>query len=205
MNFGEQLAYWYLRFNGFFPLEDFILHYLPVEEREGREGTADADLLAVRLPHVYEEVGGQQQDWDNWLSNRVGHFQKQVGLIVEVKTSGDVKVDNLNTLSRRHRLKRAVQRLGMVPTDDVDDTVRDLFDQHIFEAENWVIVKLCICPRVNQQVFDDDRWLTRSLEDVEEFIKGRLCLYKCKSTDRMFFRDDLIQFLAWKSGGEENE
>ncbi len=33
MNYGETLAYWYLRLNGFFPLRNFVLH--PVHESAG--------------------------------------------------------------------------------------------------------------------------------------------------------------------------
>ena len=27
MNFAEQLVYWYLRLNGFFPITNFVLHH----------------------------------------------------------------------------------------------------------------------------------------------------------------------------------
>lgn len=61
MNFAEELAYWYLRLNGFFLLQNFILHHLG----EGpQRGTADSDLLAIRFPYVYEQIGGREQDWD---------------------------------------------------------------------------------------------------------------------------------------------
>lgn len=76
-NYGEELAYWYLRLNGFFTINNFVLHH----NREGR--TSDADILAVRFPYVYEEVGGRDEDWDDQL---VGRFNKDkiVGLICEV-------------------------------------------------------------------------------------------------------------------------
>lgn len=88
MNYAETLAYWYLRLNGFFPLKNFVLHSSRREERLGREGAeqnegyipgADCDLIAVRFPHVYEEIGGQPRqeeaiednegDWDKRFSD----------------------------------------------------------------------------------------------------------------------------------------
>ena len=60
MNFGETLAYWYLRLNGFFPLSNLVLHRYP----SALEYSADCDLLALRLPHTFEDVGGQGDDWD---------------------------------------------------------------------------------------------------------------------------------------------
>ncbi len=57
MNFAEQLAYWYLRFNGFFPLTNFVLHH-----GTGHR-TSDTDLLAMRFPYVSEDIGGEEKKW----------------------------------------------------------------------------------------------------------------------------------------------
>jgi hypothetical protein len=54
MNYGETLTYWYLRLNGFIPMRNFVLHRANIEG----QAAADTDLLAVRFPHVYEEIGG---------------------------------------------------------------------------------------------------------------------------------------------------
>jgi hypothetical protein len=60
-NYGEELAYWYLRLNGFFTINNLVLHH----NSEGR--TSDADILAERFPYVHEEVGGGEGDWDDSL------------------------------------------------------------------------------------------------------------------------------------------
>jgi hypothetical protein len=70
MNFAEQLADWYLRLNGFIPLTNFVLHddVTPAEagaaDGPDRHLTSDADLIAVRFPHVSERIGGNPHDWD---------------------------------------------------------------------------------------------------------------------------------------------
>lgn len=46
MNYGEELTYWYLRLNGFFPISRYMIH----RTEEGRH-PSDRDLLAVRFPH----------------------------------------------------------------------------------------------------------------------------------------------------------
>jgi len=66
MNYGETLAYWYLRLNGFFPLKNFVMH-MPEE----RTQHSDCDLLAVRFPLVSEDVGGGPDDWD---AQRFAHW-----------------------------------------------------------------------------------------------------------------------------------
>jgi len=43
----ELLATWYLRFNGYFTIQDFTVH--PDFRKQG--GGTDTDILAVRFPH----------------------------------------------------------------------------------------------------------------------------------------------------------
>lgn len=86
MNYGEEHAYWYLRLNGFFPLQNFVVH-----RHGGNELRSDVDVLAVRPPLVYEEIGGQQGDWDQFLAAHVP-LDCVLGVVCEVKTgypSGD--------------------------------------------------------------------------------------------------------------------
>jgi hypothetical protein len=80
MNYGEELGYWYLRLNGFFPLSNVVLH-----GGETLRYTSDCDLLAVRPPHVYEVVGGQMEDWDPKLYE-LFEGGWTLGVVCEVKT-----------------------------------------------------------------------------------------------------------------------
>lgn len=57
-NYEEELAYWYLRLNRFFVIDNFIYH------RTENNRTGDADLIALRLPYVKELKGGTLGDWD---------------------------------------------------------------------------------------------------------------------------------------------
>ncbi|SHF32168.1 hypothetical protein SAMN02745195_02362 [Thermoanaerobacter uzonensis DSM 18761] len=84
-NFAEELTYWYFRLNGFFLLQNYVLHNIG-EERQ--RGTADADLLAIRFPYVYEEIGGHSNDWDSEKFSEWGfNIEKNnLALIVEVKS-----------------------------------------------------------------------------------------------------------------------
>ncbi len=119
MNYSETLAYWYLRFNGFFLIQNFVLH--PLADSEGSDKqAADIDLLAVRFPYVYEETGGQPDDWDPKL--RIWGFAPEeeiIGLIVEVKTSPHAESAGIQQNSFNHiRIRQAVQRLGMFQPED---------------------------------------------------------------------------------------
>ena len=109
MNYAEQLTYWYLRLNGFIPLTNFVLHYHA--DLDTYRHTSDADLIAVRFPHVSELIGGQPDDWDprfkDWYLQLT---DDTIGLIVEVKSGGWSK----SKVEARHRhMEKAIKRLGM--------------------------------------------------------------------------------------------
>lgn len=50
VNRYELLATWYLRFNGYFTVPDFVVH----KDYRTRPGGTDADVLAVRFPNSHE-------------------------------------------------------------------------------------------------------------------------------------------------------
>jgi len=193
MNFAEELAFWYLRLNGFFPITNFVLH------RFGeRAYTADTDLLAVRFPYVSEDIGGNPDDWDpifreQWdlpLSDRT------IGLIVEVK-SGRWDPADLARMENTDRLRDAVRRLGMVPKRRLNMIVGGLAKRSkVFVGKRRVIAKLLVAPRV----VDAARWLHLPLSEAESFILRRFANYHPeKHADRQFFASELIQYLAWKA------
>ncbi|MDV6376422.1 hypothetical protein [Deinococcus arenicola] len=79
MNYAEKLAYWYLRLNGFFPLANFVLH------NEGERRGSDSDVLAIRMPHTDERIGGVSVVHDALLEKLNCDFRtSQIGLICEV-------------------------------------------------------------------------------------------------------------------------
>lgn len=190
MNYGETLTYWYLRLNGFIPMRNFVLHRANIEG----QAAADTDLLAVRFPHVYEEIGGQPLDWDNRRFGAWGlDLRNNVALIVEVKT-GRINPDR--RWWRRERLQAAVLRLGILDRRDVPAITGGLEQLPAVQVGSWVIAKLL----VTDQPREHDSWLNLALDDADEFIVDRIVSYKGdKRADRLRFPDDLMQYLAWKS------
>jgi hypothetical protein len=204
-NFGETMAYWYLRLNGFFPLPNFVLHRTAILPR-----TADCDILAVRFPFAYEQIGGQSADWDTWFFEECGLSLNSsiIGLIVEVKTGYEDNPQRLVAAVNRafavDRLSYAIQRLGFWPPERAMEvaeclsTERLYVESHKQTAANSVVVKLLI----STYFPDSDEvppCFQMSLQHVEDFICTRMEVYKDrKYRDRMFFPSDLIQHLIWK-------
>ncbi|NJK84473.1 MAG: hypothetical protein HC912_12475, partial [Saprospiraceae bacterium] len=46
---------------------------------------SEADLLAIRTPFVYEEIGGQEKDWDKKSSQIFFDSKALIGLVCQVK------------------------------------------------------------------------------------------------------------------------
>jgi hypothetical protein len=130
MNFGETLTYWYLRLNGFIPMRNFVLHRANIEGHTA----ADTDLLAVRFPHVYEEIGGRPVDWDNARFGEWGlNLDQNLAFIVEVKTG---RVDLEIRGWRRHRLQAALLRLGIFGAVNVRAIAEQLEDRSAIDVDS---------------------------------------------------------------------
>jgi hypothetical protein len=183
MNYGESLGYWYLRFNGFFPLTRFVLH-----KSSGIKHTSDCDLLAVRPPHVFEEVGGQPDDWDLALPSLFSDGVT-VGLICEVKTGRYDPVKLFPTANVQY----AVGRLGLIPRQHREAAAIELRQSAVIEpSPSLRIAQLLISPDGKGGA----NFIGISEKAVLEFIHSRISKYKDeKYRDRHFFDSDLLQHI----------
>src|SRR5690349_4829023 len=119
MNYGETLTYWYLRLNGFFPLQNFVLHR--VESENERRENADVDLLAVRFPHAHERINDEEVVEDPNLTEQLSELTTTItGLIVEVKTSS---IDGELRSFRKERIISDIRRLGFFSEREVIERV----------------------------------------------------------------------------------
>jgi hypothetical protein len=182
MNVSEELCYWYLRLNGFFPLSRFVMH-----RTAGRASTSDCDVLAVRPPHVHEEVGGRPDDWDPLLGKELD-FTRTIGVISEVK-SGRLERAKL---FRSAWLSDAVARLGLIGQDESKRVAKALKDAPVLGVGSVQLAKLLVS-RVRPQ---NGCYLWLSLDHLESFVRARIQKYLSrKYGDRMFFDSMLVQQL----------
>jgi len=195
MNYGETLAYWYLRLNGFFPLVDFVLH----KHEETVTHSADCDILAVRHPHTYEAVGGLSSDWDQKLTElSINPVEGTVGIIVEVKTGKNTSDsrENITKSFSRARVEYAIQRLGFWPQQEARRIANELNTKSNYKEGGFQVVKLLIADDMPDSRHDS--WGKLTLKDVDEFIYNRFSLYNQKFSDRHHFPSDLMQYMIWK-------
>jgi len=183
-NFGEEITYWYLRLNGFFPIRNFVIH-----RTAETEYPSDIDILAIRPPYVYEKVGGQSGDWDENLAFL--DFTKVIGLIVEVKT-GELEEDKL---FRPRYVEYAVGRLGLVEqTNDIEEIAAELENVAVLKDKgDYQIGKLLI---TEYEPKKEGNYYCMFLEKLTEFLQWRIRKYpKEKYGDKLFFPSDYLQNL----------
>jgi hypothetical protein len=181
-NYGEERAYWYLRLNGFFPLSNFVVH-----KDEMVQYRADVDLLAIRPPHVFEDIGGQDDDWDPWLRNSFD-LTRTLGWICEVKTGA---IDD-SRLFRQDITDHAVKRLGLVPLADVGGVIDALKAGPAVDCGTTTLAKVLI----SSEPHAHGPYFNVTLDHMLDFIEARVRRYPHeKFNSRMFFKSTLFQHI----------
>lgn len=196
MNRDESLAYWYLRLNGFFLVPHFVVHTDPPSQ---------IDFLALRPPGVYEEVGGQPEDWHaELLGNNVARF---ICVLCEVK--GGRRYD-ATTVFRPTEVEYALPRFGILTPEERANAIAELQTSPISNPRTDVQVrKLLVAHRRMNGVAACD---FVSLETTWSFIRERLDRYRnAKGRARALFDADRIDEVladierarAWNCDGGE--
>lgn len=194
LNSSEEVSYWYLRLNGFFILDNFVIH-----KSDDIKFTSDADLIAIRNPFVFEEIGGQEYDWDNDLFEPVDDGVI-IGVICQVKGGA---IGNKPLFSKEH-ISYCINRMGFV--EEVDEIVEILNDNESVDFENSLgqkfhIVKILISRDAPPK---DLNALSMRLKHIYGFIEQRIRNYPIeKYRDRNFFSSIAFQILIEKNKLEE--
>jgi len=179
MGLTEELAYWYLRFNGFFLINNFVIH-----RTQSIKYSSDIDLLGVRFPYVFEKIGGKTEDWDINLINNFNP-QKILGVICEVKTGGY----DINKIFHKRYLKYAIERFGFIP--NISDYSEKVINRAVTDiSDKFQIGKILIANEVPQKRQD---LIFISITKAREFLEARLMKYiEQKNQDRLFFDSNCL-------------
>ena len=194
MNFAEELAYWYLRFNGFFAITNYVLHRYTDEGTLEKHMSSDTDILGLRTPHVFEEIGGHSYDWDDPVS-KYFDTDRICGVVCEVKAG---RYETGELLESKH-VRRAVNRLGFGPISQEDLETLDSFHE-VDIGENFRVFKLLIA---NTPPKGDLPFV--SLQDARSFIKRRIREYNQKYSDWVLFKSNIMQEIIWEVQQEKGK
>jgi hypothetical protein len=177
-NYGEELAYWYLRLNGFFPITNFVFHSL--KKKDETCYNADADILAIRPPNVIEVIKEEEVGLDDKIISE-DEKSRYVFVYCEVKT-GEYKVDD--KFFPKERIEYVFKRFGLDPKKVAEDPK--------IEIETKIFKKILIANEPKKNA--DKKAIFIPLDSTIEFIMGRFVHYhEDKYPSRMFFNSSLIQ------------
>jgi hypothetical protein len=119
----EKVAYWYFRLNGFFQIENFVVH----PERRGGQRT-DADLLAVRFPFRAERLFDDPNDI---MADDVQQLALSGDLIdiviAEVKTNQPCALNGPWTRQDRQNVHRVLAAIGCLSPDRIEAAATDIY------------------------------------------------------------------------------
>jgi hypothetical protein len=156
----EKVAYWYFRLNGFFQIENFVVH----PERRGSQRT-DADLLAVRFPHRAERLFDNPNDIMADDQHRLALSQDLIDvLIAEVKTNDPCTLNGPWTRQDRQNVHRVLAAIGCLPPGRIEQAAADIYQDGVHLSDLGLRIRLIA---VGQKRSDD---LSANYPDVTQLI-----------------------------------
>lgn len=164
--------------------------------RQKKNKAYETDIVAIRFPYVYEEIGGMEDDWHKDSKDMIPKFEENIiGVICEVK-SGEDGYSNEN-LFIGTRLRKCFQRLGFYKSgsNEFENAYKQLLNNSSYWDEKYTIVKILISPKEHT----GDKFKNILLSNIDSFITKRIKKYGEKYSDRNFFNSNLIQYKIWES------
>lgn len=204
-NYAEELAYWYFRFNGFFPISNYVTH---PQERIFKEGYSDTDIIAIKPFGVYELVGLQRPiDYCEFLREKViiPNEGKTIGIICEVKAGIDPQeeIDDRNIYAQMDRLGTTFNRqegedeeereiaLNLNPVQDIHEP------RGLIYSDETISVYRFLCKRADNRYMENNHsWEIITINRIVNFMVGhRFEEYTAKAKGWHQYDSSLIQFL----------
>jgi hypothetical protein len=177
----EKVAYWYFRLNGFFQIENFVVH----PERHGGQRT-DADLLAVRFPHRSERFFDNPNDTMPDDERRLRLSRNLIDVVIaEVKTNQPCTLNGPWTQEDRQNLHRVLAAIGCLPTHRIAEAAADIYRDGVHVSDLGQRIRLVAVGRSSNQD------LTARYPDVIQlvwadllgFVWDRFHAYRQQKTD----------------------
>ena len=148
----ETIVRWYLRFNGYFCVENFVVHE---PDHAGVPQGAEFDTLAVRFPHSKEIVSGQPIENDPRLNDGEVSQSGLIDFVIAEVKSG--KRLGLNRIWREEntrnleRLAYMVRWLGGFEEESLSQMAQDLLRNKRAVAKEYCIRLVVFGHRTSQQ------------------------------------------------------
>jgi len=180
----EVFVRWYLRFNGYFGIENFVIHE-PVDGVIPQGG--EIDVLAVRFPHQLESPGFEIENDEKLLDEEAENNKLTDIVIAEVKGGRKQRLNDLwiepdpNGLYA-HRLKYLISWVGVFSDENsIDQVVGDLRNSFRSQVGPYLF-RLVIFNKRKRNNFTNLGVPQITFEEITQFfIKVRMVCWECQS------------------------
>jgi hypothetical protein len=215
----EKFVRWYLRFNGYFCVENFILH-----KRVGRSilQGGEFDVLAVRFPYSHEDKFegvpihndaqlqfGNDRRLPEWI-HRVGAIDF---VVAEVKSGrpnlNDIWIDPDLEGDKRARIEYLLKWMGPIGNSEVIRSTASELHQNLWSISDGNVFRVITFSFRNQiRAIQDARILQIPFEAIAEWmVTARTPCWRehglgARSAHQQW--DDMIQKI-WKCGDPRTE
>lgn len=175
----EKVAYWYFRLNGFFQIENFVVH----PARRGGQRT-DADLLAVRFPHRSERLFDDPNDIMADDEQRLALSRDWTDVVIAEVKRNQCKLNGPWTCEDRQNVHRVIAATGCVPPDYIQQAARDIYRTGVHVSKLGLRIRLVAVGRERSEElsanYPDVPQLTWT--EILAFIWDRLRRYRRQKT-----------------------
>jgi hypothetical protein len=139
---SENLAYWYLRLNGFLTTVNFVVH-----PDQGDRQETDVDVLGVRFPYRAENL--QRPMRDDELFSRVR--DRLFVVIAEVK-SGRCALNGPWTKPERRNMLRVVSAIGAFAKEEAELVADALHKYGHYQSQPYHVSLMCFGREANPEI-----------------------------------------------------
>jgi hypothetical protein len=134
----EKVAYWYFRLNGFFQIENFVVH----PERRGGQRT-DADLLAVRFPFRAERLFDDPNDIMADDVRRLALSRDLIDVVMaEVKTNQPCTLNGPWTRQDQQNVHRVLAAIGCLPPGRIEPAAAEIYVAGLHRSDAQLRIRL---------------------------------------------------------------
>ncbi len=132
----KKFVSWYLRFNGYFTIDNFVVHAADDPNRIRRGIIAphtETDTIALRMPYSVEIAGNLRIANHQVLVD--GQNERFDVVIAEVKSGNENRPNSVWRTKNLAPIKYLVRFIGLFDEPKIDEVVKKLGEHYYFENE----------------------------------------------------------------------
>jgi len=173
-NRAEEVANWYFRLNGCFLLPGYVVH----PDYEAPAPRTEADLIAVRMRHTSERIGGRRLYDDDIIRQaaKANGASRHLFALVEVK-AGQCAINGPWSRPEAGNMRRAIARMGFANDGQAKAIADSLYRDLRWEGDEFVVQYFCVGKRSNRDLDGRGGVIQILFSDIASFLHGRFMAF----------------------------